>query len=325
MDYPGPIVDRAHRPEPSWYPPPGAGLPARSFQPSWWHAYGRHALLFVLTAVSIWLTGGPLLVVGLMSIMLAHEMGHYVACRIYGVDATLPFFIPSPWIPLDAATWMPLSFVGTFGAVIRIKSPFPNRRALFDIGIAGPIAGFIVCLPVLILGVFEAKVTVAPPASLESRLFGEPLLFHWVSTWIKGEIPDGQILTIGPLGLAAWFGLLLTALNLIPVGQLDGGHVTYALLRRNALNLSRLAYLSCLALLWFRPTWLVWSIVLFFLGRRHPPTLDDEAPLGIGRVLVAILGLAIFIICFTPDPVVMTWADFLGGIGELMRSIPPLR
>jgi membrane-associated protease RseP (regulator of RpoE activity) len=315
MDYPGPIVDRAHRPEPSWYPLPGEGLPARVPRPSWWYAYGRHALLFVLTAVSIWLTGGPLLVVGLMSIMLAHEMGHYVACRIYGVDATLPFFIPFPV----------LSLVGTLGAVIRIRSPFPNRRALFDIGIAGPIAGFVVCLPALVLGIREAQVIPTPAPSPTMLSLGDPLLLQWAAQWIKGDISDGHTLLFGPLGMAAWFGLLLTALNLIPVGQLDGGHVTYALFRGWALHISRLAYLSCLALLWFRPTWLVWSIVLFFLGRRHPPTLNDSAPLGLGRVFVAILGFAIFVVCFTPDPFVFTWADFLGGIGDLLRSIPLFR
>src|SRR5207245_2411673 len=110
-----------------------------------WREYGRHAVLFVLTAFSVYLAGGPLLALGLLSILMAHEMGHYVACRLYRVDATLPFFIP-----------FPISFVGTLGAFIRIRSPIPNRRALFDIGVAGPVAGFVVCLPVLVLGTLDA-------------------------------------------------------------------------------------------------------------------------------------------------------------------------
>src|SRR5262249_11294335 len=161
-------------------------------------------------------------VASLMSIMFAHEMGHYLACRYYRIDATLPFFIPSPWIPLNLATWMPLSFVGTFGAVIRIKSPFPNRRALFDVGVAGPIAGFVGGLPLLALGIYQSHWVPEPLASSPEAHFGfgEPLLFQWLSAWIKGSVPEGQTLEIGSVGLAAWFGLFLTALNLIPVGQL---------------------------------------------------------------------------------------------------------
>ncbi len=321
MDHPGPaVVPGPVPPEPAWSPtswPP----PTLAPRPSLWHRYGRHLFLFALTATSVFVTsryahgdslaGALAMVAGIMSIMLAHEMGHYVACRIYGVDATLPFFIPFPVF----------SLVGTLGAVIRIKSPFPNRRALFDIGIAGPIAGFLATLPVLFLGILDARVVPTPPQGHDMISFGEPLLFHWMTSWLKGDIPDGQTVLIGPVGLAAWFGLFLTALNLIPVGQLDGGHATYALFRRKALTISRLAYVSCLALLWYRPTWLVWSIVLFFLGRRHPPTLDDGAPLGAGRIAVGVFSLAMLAVCFTPDPIVITWSEFLGPFADLGRAL----
>ena len=141
-------------------------------------------------------------------------MGHYLACRYYGVDATLPFFIPAPAIGL----------VGTLGAFIRIRGPIPHRRALFDIGLAGPLAGFAVCLPVLWMGILEAKVVPAGPAEAGMLSLGEPLLFQWAATLLRGGAPEGQTLVLGPLGEAAWFGLFVTALNMMPVGQLDGGH-----------------------------------------------------------------------------------------------------
>jgi membrane-associated protease RseP (regulator of RpoE activity) len=241
-------------------------------------------------------------------------MGHYLACRYYRVDATLPFFIPSPWIPAGGGLWMPLSFVGTFGAVIRIRGPIPHRRSLFDIGIAGPLAGFVVCLVVLALSMHEMKLT---PRSLaqDGILFGDPLLLQWVARLRLGPIPDDQILTIGPLGLAAWFGLFVTGLNLIPIGQLDGGHVTYALLRSKANRISRVGWWLCVALIYWSPSWILWAILIRLLGRRHPPTLDDEASLGGGRALVAALGLAIFALCFVPSPVVGSWDALLELLG----------
>ena len=258
----------------------------------------------MLTCGSIWLTGGTLLVVGLMSILLAHEMGHYLACRYYRVDATLPFFIPAPAIGL----------VGTLGAFIRIRGPIPHRRALFDIGIAGPLAGFAVCLPVLWLGVVEASVVPEAPPEAGVLSLGEPLLFRWATEWLRGATGDGQTLLLGPLGEAAWFGLFVTALNMMPVGQLDGGHVTHAMIRKHAVLVSRLGIVACAGLLYLRPTWLLWTLVLVVLARRpHPPTLDDEKPLGRARVLVGLFGFVVFAVCFTPSPIVISWAEFLGA------------
>jgi membrane-associated protease RseP (regulator of RpoE activity) len=284
-------------------------------RPTPWRAWGRNALLFVLTAVSVYLCGGPLLVVGLMSILFAHEMGHYLACRYYGVDATLPFFIPGLWLPLAGwFGWVPIPFVGTFGAVIRIKSPIPHRKALFDIGIAGPLAGFVVCVPVLVLGVLEGQWAPITNGGEGPGYFGEPLLFQWAVRFILGPAPEGMTLSIGPLGLAAWFGLFVTALNLMPVGQLDGGHVTYALWPRYARYVSRAGLIVCLALLYFRPEWLLWTILLWLLGRRpHPPTTYNALPVDRGRLIVGLLGFVILAVCFTPDPILLSWRDFFGG------------
>jgi membrane-associated protease RseP (regulator of RpoE activity) len=261
---------------------------------------------------------GVALAGGLLSILLAHEMGHYLACRHYRVDATLPQFLPSPWFPVfGLACWRPLSMIGTFGAFIRIRGPIPNRRALFDIGVAGPLAGFLACLPVLWFGVQGAAVRPLTPDG--GIFFGEPLAFQALSRLLHGPIPGDQTLAIGQLGLAAWFGLFVTALNLMPIGQLDGGHVTYALLRERSRLVSRVGSWACVALVVFSPSWILWAIVVRVLGRRHPPTLDDEAPVGRGRAVLGVVALAVFVVCFVPNPVVVSWRDFFDGARELLR------
>lgn len=251
---------------------------------------------------------------GLLSILFAHEMGHYVACRYYRVDATLPFFIPSPWFPASAGLWLPLSFVGTFGAVIRIRGPIPHRRALFDIGIAGPLAGFVVCLGVLALATSEMTLALSA-ATGDGILLGDPLLLQWAARLTLGVVPEDRTLTIGPLGLAAWFGMFVTALNLIPIGQLDGGHVTYSLFREKAYLISRVGWWACVALIYVSPSWILWAILIRLLGRRHPPTMDDHAPIDRGRALVGLVGLAVFVVCFVPSPVLGSWDAVLDLLG----------
>jgi membrane-associated protease RseP (regulator of RpoE activity) len=260
-------------------------------------------------------SAGARLAIGLLVILVAHEMGHYVAARLYGVDVTLPFFLPFP-VP-------GMSLVGTLGAFIRIRSPILYRCALFDIGVAGPLAGFLVCLPVLWLGIREA--TVQPLAQDAEGLFlGEPLIFRWLTHLIHGPVPADHTLLMGPLGLAAWFGLLVTALNLMPIGQLDGGHVTYALLRDRAHGISRIASWICVALVYFGPSWILWAILMRVLGRRHPPTLDDHAPVGRARVVVGVLSLVVFVLCFVPDPIVFSWRDLFEatGLRHFLRPQP---
>jgi membrane-associated protease RseP (regulator of RpoE activity) len=311
--------------EGSWPAWPSLPVPPRR---STWHRWGRNLVLFVLTAVSVFLTGGLLsvdlpdgrslvgldvsaglrLVAGLLGILFAHEMGHYVACRRYRVDATLPFFLPAPF----------LSMVGTLGAFIRIRGRIPNRRALFDIGVAGPLAGFVVCLPVLFLGMREARVLPADPKG-DGIFLGEPLLFKAVEWLVHGQVPDTMNLNLGPLGLAAWFGLFVTALNLIPIGQLDGGHVTYALLRDKAGLISRIGSWVCVALIYFGPNWILWALLVRLLGRGHPPTLDEGAPVGRGRVWVGLLSLVVFALCFVPDPIIWSWRDTFDALNRYLH------
>jgi membrane-associated protease RseP (regulator of RpoE activity) len=284
---------------------PSRGLPRFLRSPA------LNVLLFALTAASVYMAGGPLLVAGLLSILMAHEMGHYLMCRLYRVDATLPFFIPFPFPGF--------TLVGTLGAFIRIRGAIPHRRALFDIGIGGPLAGFAVCLPVLALGIAEARIVPDTPNPFTISL-GEPLLFHWAAVWLRG-LHEGQTLSIGPLGMAAWFGLFVTALNMMPIGQLDGGHVVYSLVRQKAHLVSRIASWVCVALIYFGPSWIVWAILVRVLGRRHPPTWDDASPLGRARVAIGIFGFVVFAVCFTPTPIVVSWSQYGGALQELWRRV----
>jgi membrane-associated protease RseP (regulator of RpoE activity) len=305
-------------------PAPIAPSPRRS---AWWNL-----VLFLLTAASVFMVGGlrasfvpgqgtvlsldlqdgARLALGLLSILMAHEMGHSLAARYYGVDVTLPYFIP---FPIPGA-----SLVGTLGAFIRIKSAIPNRRALFDIGVAGPLAGFAVCLPVLWLGIREA--TIRPIAAEHEGMFlGEPLLFRLLTWLAVGSVPADQTLVIGPLGLAGWFGLLVTALNLMPIGQLDGGHVAYSLLLGKAHRISQVASWLCVALIYFGPSWILWAILARVLARRHPPTRDDAAPVGRARAAIGLLSLAVFVGSFVPDPIVVSWHELLQDT-PLERFLP---
>ena len=270
-----------------------------------------HLTLFVLTVITttgvgtLWfydpdqplgssLARGFLFSFSLLTILTAHEMGHFLACRWYGVAATWPYFLPVPFPP-----------VGTFGAFIRIQSPIPTRRALFDIGIAGPLAGFVFLIPAAWIAHHFAE-----PAVLESLgegviYFESPLLFR-LFEWGYG-LPE---VMLNPVMWAAWVGALVTSLNLLPVGQLDGGHVTYAVFgRRGHRWVGRLCYLAVLGLTVFSIyhgvwNWLVWAIILTFLLRvGHPPVLDPLSPLGRERVVVALIGLIVFLLCFMPMPI----------------------
>jgi membrane-associated protease RseP (regulator of RpoE activity) len=238
----------------------------------------------------------------LLFILISHEMGHYIACRIYGVQATLPFFIPTP--PMVGPA-------GTFGAFIKIQSPMPSRRAVFDIGVAGPIAGFIALIPVAIIAFSTIEQTstqellVLPPGSIS---FADPLFFR-ILAWIGGinlRIP----MSYNAFYSAAWVGLLITALNLIPSGQLDGGHAMFAIFgKRVHYWTGRIAFVAMAALSitgWFlygSPSGFLITVLLGIMMRiRHPEPLDDE-PLDFKRKLVAAFTLLIFVLCFAPFPI----------------------
>jgi membrane-associated protease RseP (regulator of RpoE activity) len=270
--------------DPVWQPP-------LKFQDRRW----LHALLFVLTIGSTALVGGWAYSATILAILGCHELGHYVACRYYDVDASLPFFLP-----------VPITLTGTLGAFIRIREPIPYKRWLFDIGIAGPIAGFLVAVPALFLGVSMSQVVPlrAGPGSL---LLGDPLLMKFAAWIFFPSMTDAQTLVLHPVAFAAWFGLLATALNLFPVGQLDGGHISYAVLGRRSTYVTVAMIGVAIVLSYRSASWIVWTIVvlgmLFAFGVRHPPVLDEDAPLDRTRQALAVVAMIIFALCFTPAPI----------------------
>ncbi len=243
----------------------------------------------------LWYSGTILVILG------AHELGHYLACRYYQVDASLPFFIP-----------MPIVLTGTLGAFIKIRQPIPSKRMLFDIGIAGPLAGFVFAVPAMFIGLAMSKVIRIPdlatlPPGIIMMELGEPLIYRAAAWLTFGTLPDGYTLDMHPMAFAAWFGLLATALNLFPIGQLDGGHISYAVLgrRSTAVTLGSIGVAICLT--FFSTSWVVWTFLLvamtLAMGPRHPRTIDEDIPLDRPRIWLAVIALMILVICFTYNPI----------------------
>jgi membrane-associated protease RseP (regulator of RpoE activity) len=267
-----------------------------------------HILLFVVTFLSTFIAGamqagvnvlkepdkiykGFPFALTLMSILLAHELSHYFASRKHRVNATLPYFIPAPTI------------IGTFGAFIKMKSPITTRQALMDIGVSGPLAGFIISIVVSIIGLFLSQVV--PIQNTEGSLnLGDSLLFSTLSQLILDYKPGAQDVLLHPVAFAGWIGFFVTSINLIPVGQLDGGHIAYALFGEKHIYLSKilisLMFLLGL-LLW--AGWAIWAIILMLiLGLRHPPILYSEVPLDGKRRFLGWLAFLILILTFIPVP-----------------------
>lgn len=290
--------------------------PARKFRHRWW----LHVVLFLVTLLFTTAVGGVhylsfisefgredvaftwgLAVDGLwysltlLAILGAHEFGHYYFCRRYDIDASLPYFIPAP-IPLT----------GTLGAVIKIREPFPNRTILFDIGVGGPIAGFVVLVPALFWGMTMSEVVPVPTGDSVFYL-GEPLLFRAVAWLNFGTIGEAMTINIHPMVFAAWFGMLATALNLLPFGQLDGGHITYATLRRWSTPISLATVGTAIFMTYNSASWMFMTLMmlamLVLLGPRHPRVIWEDDPLPHSRHVVAVIALVIFILCFTPVPI----------------------
>lgn len=235
----------------------------------------------------------------LLAILFSHEMGHYLACRYYKVDATLPYFIPAP----------PVFIAGTFGAFIKIRSAIPSRRALFDIGLAGPLAGFVVALPLSVVGVLNIGPSLPPRE--HAIYLNDPPLFRLIAT--LGNIPLERDSLANPFYMAAWIGLLVTALNLMPVGQLDGGHGTFALFGGRAhRTIGRLAFvtMSILAGLGFwwhgSPSGFLYAVLLGVVMRLPHPQPVQMEPLGAARIVIAFVTLVVFILCFWPFPITIT-------------------
>lgn len=230
----------------------------------------------------------------LLGILLAHELGHYLACVYYRVDASLPYFLPAPTLG------------GTLGAFIRIRAPIYSKRVLFDIGIAGPLAGFIFLLPALAIGLAFSKV-IPGIAEQGSLTFGTPALLHVLQQAILPGAAPADIY-LHPMARAAWIGMLATALNLLPIGQLDGGHIIYSMFGEKHKLLSRVFIAILIPLGFFWWVWWVWAGLLFFFGMRHP-SIYDASDLGFGRRRLGWLALTIFVLCFTSTPV-----DTAGGL-----------
>jgi Zn-dependent protease len=267
------------------------------------------------------LGGGIAFAVSLLSILLAHEFGHYLAGRYHRTHVTLPYFLPFPF-----------SAFGTMGAFIQLKEPPKNKRILLDIGIAGPIAGLVVAIPVLIIGLSLSQVSSIPanlPPGQGLQIEGNSLLYlftkymifgrllpdpgsfnglsplqYWVLYFFTGKpIPLGGVdVMLHPVAWAGWAGLLVTALNLIPAGQLDGGHVIYVLLGKKATALLPFILVGLVLLGFFWPGWWLWALLIFFLGRFHAEPLDQITPLDSPRQALAVAGLLIFFLVFTPVP-----------------------
>ncbi len=242
----------------------------------------------------LWSAGSYALAV--MVILTAHEAGHFLQARRYGVRVSLPYFIP-----------MPLTPIGTLGAVIAMDARVPNRKVLFDIGVTGPLAGLIPTFLCCYWGMQQARY--ALPGQ-DAMIFGDPLLFQWLADWLLGPRPEGHEILLNPILFAGWVGLLITSLNLLPVGQLDGGHVLYALLGRKARSVAWAVLVGATVLViytmirYHNPGWMLMVILLYLIGPGHPPTYQDHLGVGPFRKLLGWLMLAFVFIGLTPMPVI---------------------
>lgn len=267
--------------------------------------------------------------VPLMSILLAHELGHYFACRRHHLKATLPYFIPVP---------PPLFLFGTLGAFIKIKSPIQDRRALLDVGVAGPLAGMVLAIPIAAMGISLSDFV--PFAGEEGNLLlGESLLFRFLMELIKGPAPEGAQLLLHPMAFAGWIGFLVTAFNLLPASQLDGGHIFYSLWPRTHRLMTRLVVLSLLVLgLAAWQGWVLWALLVTLMGTRHPPVIQDLEPTGVWpfgqlphlppgldqrRRRLGVIALVIFGVTFTPIPLKFTFPE--APEDTIERQEPPQR
>jgi membrane-associated protease RseP (regulator of RpoE activity) len=260
--------------------------------------------LFVVTCFTTFLTGwlqngawqsGIWYSVGIISILSAHEMGHYLMCRKYKIKATLPFFIPFP--PF-------VNPFGTMGAVIKMEAIIPSRKALFDVAAAGPLAGLALTIPAIYFGIQMSDIVDATRSQSAGVIYlGESLLYAQLSNFAVGSLPDSKDVLLHPLAYAGWAGLFVTALNLLPIGQLDGGHIIYALVGKKHKAIALIGLLLFGALVIKYPGWIVLFLLLILFGYKHPPTLD-ERPIDLKRKIIGLITIVIFFLSFTPEPFV---------------------
>jgi membrane-associated protease RseP (regulator of RpoE activity) len=321
-----------------------SSLPPKAFQDNmiprehstrwqWLSHPSVNAVLFVATLVVVFITGAATILnreisdewswltgfqfsFSLLAILGAHEFGHYFAAKYHKLDVTLPYFLPGilipPLIGFGGTTLMP----GTFGAFIKIKSPIKNKKQLMDVGASGPIAGFVVCLMVLIYGF-----AVIPEKSYAYQFydvssiydghpvlhFGSSMLFTFLGHSLAGvNMPAMYDIVHYPFIFAGWFGLLVTALNLLPIGQLDGGHITYSLLGRKQSIVAYVAFglILVVGFVYDVKSWIFWALmILLIIKIKHPPVVDEEEPLDSTRIIIGLVSLVIFILCFIPMPI----------------------
>jgi membrane-associated protease RseP (regulator of RpoE activity) len=249
-------------------------------------------LLFLATCLTTTLFGnGPLYAAALLFTLVCHEFGHYLQARRYRVPASLPYFIPVPLAPL-----------GTMGAVINMRGNIPHRKALFDIGISGPLAGLVPAIVFTIVGLMNSWVVQTRPGYPGN--LGEPLLFKGIAYLIFGALPDNQTILLHPVAFAGWVAVLITSVNLFPIGQLDGGHILYGILREKAHIVAYLLLSAAIAAVVLAGAyqWMLMLMLLTFIGPKHPPTAHDDIPLGLPRVILGWLTLAFVVVGFTPQP-----------------------
>jgi membrane-associated protease RseP (regulator of RpoE activity) len=235
-----------------------------------------------------------------MAILTAHELGHYLQARRYGVPASLPFFIPFPISPF-----------GTMGAVIVQQSGVADRKSMFDIAITGPLAGLVLALPLAYFGIGNAKVETFAGLPGKVTIYSDPLLLQWMIRQVHGPLPPGADVTVNPMLFAGWVGVFITALNLLPIGQLDGGHILYCLIGRRAHYVARGLFLAAAATVAYNVlfgdrgffVWTLMLVLIWLMGTRHPPTANDRVPLGWFRVILGWLTLMFVFIGLTPIPI----------------------
>ena len=231
----------------------------------------------------------------LLTILVAHEMGHYVVGRLRGAPMSLPYFIPFPF-----------NFFGTMGAVIVQREPFEDRRSMLEIGIAGPLAGLIVALPLYMFGVTVSAIKEIPAAMPDGMVmyhFGDSLLTHFIKLLQFGWFQPGYDIFEHPIALGAWIGLLITGINLIPAGQLDGGHIAAAILGEKAKYLSYAMIAAMLALSFVSTSWLIWAAMLLLFGRSHPPAFNSAAKLTLLHYGLSVIALLVLVLVFVPLPI----------------------
>jgi membrane-associated protease RseP (regulator of RpoE activity) len=255
-------------------------------------SYLPNAVLFLLTVVSTFLIGGFIYSLAILSILVAHETGHYLASRKYGVPSSLPYFIPFPLPPF-----------GTLGAVIRTRGTIPHRKALFDIGSSGPLSGLALAIPAVVGGFLLSKVVDVSQYPEQTTSLGNSPLLSLLQRIVLGDLPPGTDVVLHPIAYAGWVGLFITSLNLLPTGQLDGGHIIYALFGRRSKIIFRLTLVGITLLsIIYNVGWLLLVTILLFIGYKHPPPLDDLTPLDWRRKVVGALAFVIFFSAFTPIP-----------------------